>query len=118
MMDKIDRLLSNFSKEIEVVTVSDPKIFVVRFGAFPSQETLSPLLRLFESKRFKWNTYGKNLEPEKTLLFDVEVINVIPASDAILTLTEVWTDMGYTVTVKHEDRKGISMGKGGALDKG
>jgi hypothetical protein len=117
MMDAIDTLLANFSKEIEIIIVPNPKRFVVRFGAFPSQETLSPLLRLFESKRFEWSTYDKEIDPEKTLSFNVDAVNVIPVPEAIAALTKIWTDMGYRVKLKHEGGKEASLERGGALDK-
>jgi hypothetical protein len=103
MMDAIDKMLTNFSNEIVIITWSNPKRFEVQFGAFPSQKTLSPLLRLFEPKRFEWdNNHDEHPEPLKTLTFSVNAVNVIPISDAISALTEVWTGMGYTVTRKHE----------------
>jgi hypothetical protein len=117
MMDAIDTLLANFSKEIEIIIVPNPKRFVVRFGAFPSQETLSPLTRLFESQRFKWSTYDEEPEPEKTLSFYVDAVNVIPVPEAIAALTKVWTEMGYRVKLKHEGGKEASLGRGEALGK-
>jgi hypothetical protein len=101
-MDAIDTLLVNFSKEIEIIIVPNPKRFKVVFGSYPDKETLSPLTRLFESQRFKWSNYGEEIDPEKTLSFYVDAVNVIPAPEAIAALTNVWTDMGYKVTLRRE----------------
>jgi hypothetical protein len=114
-MDAIDKLLVNHSKMIEIHTFPNPQFFEVIFGAFPAQGTLCPLFRLFESKRFGWdNNYDEPSDPLKTLLFRVKAVNVIPSSEAIASLAEVWTDMGYKVTLKHEGgndkpRQGIGL---------
>lgn len=116
-MDAIDTLLANFSKEIEIIIVPNPKRFKVVFGSYPDKETLSPLTRLFESQRFNWSTYDEEPEPEKTLSFYVDAVNVIPVPEAIAALTKIWTEMGYRVTLKHEGGKETSLERGGALDK-
>jgi hypothetical protein len=116
-MDAIDTLLANFSKEIEIIIVPNPKRFKVMFGSYPAKETLSPLTRLFESQRFKWSTYDEEPEPEKTLSFCVDAVNVIPVPEAIAALTKIWTEMGYKVTLKHEGGKEANLERGGALDK-
>jgi hypothetical protein len=103
-MNPIDQMLLDYSNKIEIHLVPNPKIFKVFFSAYPSPEVLSPILSLVETQRFAWGDYTEyELESKKLgelLCLAIKSINVIPCSAAIKTLTKMWEEMGYKVTMQ------------------
>lgn len=102
-MNPIDKMLLQYAGKIEIRLVPNPEIFYVVFSAPPSPEVLSPLLSLIETKRFKWTNWTeyclKKNKLSDMLELIVEAVNVIPASEAIAALKQMWEELGYEVKI-------------------
>lgn len=102
-MNPIDAMLLSHANKIEIRTFPNPNVFEVVFSSFPGDDMLFPLVELIKTDRFRWSalTVEEILQQSlnKLLSFKIQAINLIPVSDAISALAQMWRDAGYTVTI-------------------
>jgi hypothetical protein len=105
-MNPIDKMLLKHSFKIQVFLFPNPILFDVVFSALPSQQALEPVLALINTERFDWQDLTKikisNSSVNQLMVFGIKQINVIPVSDAVLALTEIWEGLGYDVAVSQK----------------